>query len=105
MLHLKRTLLTVSVAAIAFLLQGLFVGTSYHILYCKGWADFSPYLRSTCWTLVPEYLVLALGLFGALKWGLNSSTKVASAYMGAFTVGWLLSFLGFAYNYYQANGC
>jgi hypothetical protein len=105
MLPLKRILLAVSFAAIAFLLQGLFVGTSYHILQCKGWADFSPYLLSMCWTLVPEYLVFALGLFAALKWGLKSSNKVASAYTGAFTVGWLLSFLGFAFNYYHANGC
>jgi len=105
MLPLKRTLLTVGVYAVAFLLQGLFVGTSYHILHCKGFADFSPYLGSMCWTLVPQYLVLALGLFGTLKWGLNSSTQVASAYTGTFTAGWLLSFLSFAFNFYQANGC
>jgi hypothetical protein len=105
MLSLKRTLLTVGVFAVAFLLQGLFVGTSPHLLHCQGWADFSPYLRSMGWTLVPEYLVLAPGLFGALKWGLNSSTKVASVYTGAFTGGWLLSLLCFAGNYYQANAC
>jgi hypothetical protein len=98
----KRILFTLFVYGVALFLQGLFVGTSPHMLDCN---DFPKQLLTTALTLVPEYLFLAIGLFFTLKLVFDSSTRAASACIGAFTLGCLISALWLMLDYYKDNGC